>query len=363
MFTSITTGVMLPGWPLASFSQKKNKTTLNSEQNLNSLEESSRSTSITNCFHKAVLWTRRYSDLWLQGGLLALDVAFLAEKLDSDTPEELVQATLATLSLIGILGIPFAVDYLRKLAKDTCFAKKNDSYALMVLSACKTTQLSATVLLTMGNFMAAVAGLVGQPTVQMELYSLMRWPGTVGIMAGTVLTLISIPIDRKTMKQLEGGIASELMEGVRQQLIGMGDAEASREQKQLASQIRFSMDKDTLAKLLQTLEEVPSEELQEKYQVIADNLKTQLYVNLGGKIFLILLGDALMVVERIATPNSLTSACINTGVAGLYTARLALEKLLECRQRDRIDISGEGEETVKASSDPNIKNEERIEIV
>ncbi|MCB1118710.1 MAG: hypothetical protein KDK65_01980 [Chlamydiia bacterium] len=256
----------------------------------------------------AYQFSRRYSDVVMQVSILALDILFLASKLDVLSPE-IGHISLFCLSFVGVLSLHYSLDEFYKLIEDTYVSFKMDNAFFTLLSAAKTVRAASGTGLLVANCIASTVGL-WNPTKEMEIFKNITGWGEATLLAGFLLLFVNLAVTKWTKNNLHN---------------------LSPSQK---AAIRCCMQKDVLWDMLdvQPLEN-------NALTIIKDHLTTQLRVNYGGSLALVIGGDALQAVEKWKTPDSRTSAFINCGVAFIYTLRMAIEKLFEIHQRDRIETS------------------------
>lgn len=270
---------------------------------------------------------------FVRGGLvcqqvatLALDTIYLAGKLTTKIPVYITKSALLGLSFTGLLSIQFQGSLIQKTFSDTKHGYKTGQKLIMVTSAIKTSYVTIGVLLTNANLAAAIAGLCGKDTLQMEIYKTMIPMGEATIGMQALLELVGLYLFRKILKQ------KKLDEEAFEKALAYLDPHKAGWNK-LASEIRFCMDKDTLNDLINNFSEQRTP-IQATYT--AENIELRQRFALKGGILLSLIGYTLMGVEKYYTPNSIESAVINESVALLYALNVAIQLWREVPQRQAI---------------------------
>jgi len=276
------------------------------------------------CLNWSLEKTRRFSRLAGQGLILALDTIFLAGKITQKVPEVVTKATLVALSGVGFVSLPYTLDLVRKTIHDALFGYRADNRLVMLLATAKVIELVSNLGLLALGAVASVEGLKGNNQTQTNIYDVMIPWGEATIGLSISMMLAYMLMNYKALKELTEERTAELISGFQD------------ENGNLASLVRFSMDKDTLEHFLNKLAEIPEEEHQELVKVLIENIEVQQRINTGGQLVLVVGGYILMGVEKYYTPNSIESAGINVGVAGAYALKVLVETLQEVWQRHRI---------------------------
>lgn len=273
---------------------------------------------VKNSAKNAFQFSRRYSIVATQVGILALDTVFLISKAEEDSPEKMGEIALILLSSMGILSLHYTADWIWKSVQDAKFALKMANKEIACLSTFKVVQNTSDGALVLGNFYAAMQGVTGHPDEQTAAYQNMILWGEISLASGLGLVLLSLYATYRTNKQLNEEV----------------------DDPKTAANIRFCMDKDTLWHLIQKLQNLKEEEQQELeniLEIVKKNIDTQLKVTMGGQLVLVVAGYVLQAIEKAYTPNSLVSAAIGFSVATAYAIRMCAEKAIEYVQRGKLD--------------------------
>jgi hypothetical protein len=264
--------------------------------------------------------SRRYSIVVTQISLFVLNIFFLIAKLNSGIPDLFSRVTLTLLSTIGILSLHYTIDLLYKSVQDFWFALECKSKKVACFSVARIANQANTIALVGLNFIASVFGLLGNKRMQSGMYHHMIVWGEVSLLAGLFLVIGNIFVVKRTLINLP---------------------QEQPWDPSLAPWIHLCMDKDTLWTLKEALKDSSYNSLSQSKQIILSNLNTQLKITHGSRLALILIGDLLQAIEKIATPNSLTAAVINTTASFAWSFQIGYEKWQEIAQRRRLQACQE----------------------
>lgn len=289
----------------------------------------------------AVAWLgqkcRRFSLMASQAMVFALDVIFLAGKASDKIPEWVTKGALTALSTVGLVALPYNVDLIRKNIQDAIFSFGADHKILLGLASAHALELTSNCGLVLTGLAAAIEGSLKNEDIQKQIYQVMTPWGIATLAIGLGITISYLAVNHFVLKKFREEF-NESADGVVAAFVDP-ERQDSEPNPYLAAQVRFCMDKDTLAHFLEQLKEMPPGNIEDKRElmrVVIANIETQQKISLGGQLGLTLLGYILMAVEKYYTPNSLVSASINLSVASLYAIKQAVETLREVYQRHRI---------------------------
>lgn len=265
-----------------------------------------------------------------QAAVLGLDTVFLLGKaLPKAIPASVTQGALFGLSCCSVIGFPYQVSLLRKTYHDFRHSISSTEKWVMLATAVKIAYVTSGLLLNSGNLVAATAGLFGEDAFQSTLYQIMIPFGEASIGVGVILMLSYLYFFRQVLKNSDA-VAEALPFLARDNL----DVEEPLNAQQLASEIRYCMDKDTLTDMIDHFDVVRAPGFAEQ---AIKNIQTQRNVALGGGVLLSMIGYGLMAVEKYYTPNSLQAAVINEAMALFHAINDSVRLGMEVCQRNRIE--------------------------
>jgi hypothetical protein len=311
----------------------------------------------------AWLFIKRYSETVLKIGILLTDINFLVGK-TTRLPTIPPKGSLIILNALGVLSWVYNVDWILKDCQDVKFGYKMGSRLAWMLASINVAQSVRDFFLTVAGTVASVEGLKGNETTQGKIYNSMRSLGFGSILMGLVVygcyflatfrtyQQTNEPLSNNEIRQIFRalrGISKEndLFEGLNVLSLDHNDLfkgiyvrepyhQWDDKMEVLAANIRLCMDKDTLARFIELIKQTSSDNTEVNsniFDLIKQNLHTQLTSNLGAKLILIVLGSVLLGVERYYTPNSVVSVGINTALSAGWAFQSLKEKYTESKQR------------------------------
>ncbi len=286
---------------------------------------------IQNSSAQAWQFSRRYSLTVQKLAQVGLNFVFLVGRAASR--ERLSQVSLTISNTLSVYSLSYFTDYLRKEWQDAQFSYKLALPKMAALSLFNFAQMANDILMTITASVAAGAGLMGNEELQNDIYDGMRsWGYTsLACMMGALAINIFVTSrlhnkfqqrdflwrEQKDICYLLKGKSSEppLFEGldVKPGIFAGLKIHAQpltpAQQKQIAAEIRFCMDKDNLWPLLEKMQE--SEKHAELFSIIKENIATQMNTNLKPKVALSLIGFIILLIEYRYTVNSTITRLIN----------------------------------------------------
>lgn len=286
-------------------------------------------------FSWANVKVRRFSQCLGQAFLYATNVAFFAGHVSNKVPKSVTKTSLLILSGIGFVPLPFTTHLLIKTGKDSLFAIKNKNLLVLFLSALRIMETVSNLALMSTSFAASILGMQGKEKQQADLYQNMIVWGETTIGVSIFLTVADMGVDFLVLRMLK---KDPPQPGIHYTVDALGGCVVEAPTGYIASMIRFSMDKDTLDKLLNTIKtELNEEKRIELFNTVRSNIQLQQNVDLGGNLFITILNYVLMAIERKYTPNSLVSASLTLGTSTVASLRIAVETIREVKQRNRME--------------------------
>lgn len=296
-------------------------------------------------------FSRRYSILTAQLTILTLDILFLIGKADEKIPKEFDELILTLLSASGLLASHYTVDLIWKAMQDVKYSYRANNLLTGSLASLTALQNTTNLGLVIAGFTAAIEGVTGKDTTQTALYQEMIPIGEASLIVGLILLFINIYLNHVTLKKCEVTLSNEeireIFDSLRSSLKGesvetIQEALSPSERESLqnfSAALRYCMDKDTFWHLLDEIKRMTpyeQEKLEKLLRTIQSNIQTQQKITYGGQLLLVITGYILQGIEKVYTPNSLTSAIINCTVIAGYTVKYGVEKMMEIWQRKNI---------------------------
>lgn len=298
-------------------------------------------------------FTKRYSDTVLKIAICVSDVSFLIGQLSGKPTARMTKNSLIALNVLGILSWIYNVDWIKKDCQDAKFGYRMNSPMATILASINVAQSVRDFFLTVIGTIASVESITGHEDVQLKIYKEMRFVGFGAIIMGIMVYagyffatyLTSQKCQKKTEEEIQQifralrGIDKEndLFKGL---YLWEPRLPWNPTMEKLAAEIRLCMDKDTLDKFLELLKQLSPEKKEVSislFQIMQDNLNTQLKTTLGAKLILMILGSIVLGVERYYTPNSVVSAGINTVLSSAWAFQSIKEKYNESEQRVKAE--------------------------
>ncbi len=296
-------------------------------------------------------FSRRYSILTAQLTILTLDILFLIGKANEGIPKEFDELILTLLSASGLLASHYTIDLIWKAMQDVKYSYRANNLLTGSLASLTVIQNTTNLGLVIAGCAAAIEGAIGKENAQAALYEGMIPIGEASLVVGLILLFINIYLNHATLKRCDVILSNEeireifdslrhFLKGESAETIQEALSPSERESLQkFSAALRYCMDKDTLWHLLDEMKRMESheqEKLEKLLRTIQSNIQTQQKVTYGGQLLLVITGYILQGIEKVYTPNSLTSAIINCTVIAGYTVKYGVEKMMEIWQRKNI---------------------------
>lgn len=294
-------------------------------------------------------WARKYSTQVQQGFIIASDLLLVVCKA-GNLPAKVTSSALTALNFVGLVNAGTVMDWSLKSAKDMRSGIRARSPVIAGISGLRCVEILSGLSLTLGSTAAAIMGYFNTDK-QTEMYESMIVWSEATLFLTAALEAAYIYLNRKALKSLseEHCVRREVLRAMDD-----GMTQCNDEGRQ-AALIRAGMDKDTLRELIEGLKrvEVEGEEIASIFQVIEDNIRTEMKYDQAAQLAFTVAGYAAMAIEKYLTPNSLGSACINLFFATVEGATMLREATREAGQRKRFSEIFETIDRVKPPIDNN----------
>ncbi len=285
---------------------------------------------------------KRYSLLAGQVCILALDILFFIGKVSDNLPKAITRGSLLALSSVGLISLPYTIDFILKTKKAAEFAFEAKNYVVMGISSLRVIELISNVGLLAASFFASLVGFLGDESLQMSIYYIAAPWGYATLVLSIFLLISYLYLDYVAINELKGDQFNVKADGI------VGGLIAKKKQWRnipanpyLAAHIRACMDKDTFSLFKKQLKKLDEDDVAKRREIVKiayENIVTQQQINLGGQVALNFLGYTLSGVQKYYTPNSIVSASINLVMASLYSIKLGVETVREIYQRLKIEV-------------------------
>lgn len=290
--------------------------------------------------HSSFVFLRRYSDTLQKSANLLFDVLFLTAKSSAKVSAQLGKISFIALNSLGVLASVYTVDQTRKYAEDAKIAWRSKHPTLFTLALSNVIQGFADLSMLGVGTAAALEGLLNQEDKQALLYQRTKYVSLALVITGFICNLVNFLVIRQTDQALQKLEDEQQIELIR---------ELTHHQMSLeANQLRFTMDKDTLQKTLQTIRQTESDDLpawQKIFEIARQNCHTQRTITFNSRIALMGVGLLLISAgKKWFSPNSLYAAIVNLSISGGWAVQSLREKWNEYQQRAQLDTQKKVEE-------------------
>lgn len=269
-------------------------------------------------FVQAYSWVKqkavRYSIVVESVKLLAINTLLLTSLAIPSIPTIASRSIIGLLAYTGVESLPYWVDLFLKLKSDCEFAYKNDMKWLAFITGVKALVTLSNIGLTIGGFVAAIAGITGSLDLQKKMYKYMFPWATITLAASFVLLFAYVYLTREALKELKG--CDEL---------------------KFTPLLRAALDKDTAREAEEMINAMTAEERVKLKKTLEENLETQLKFAQGADLVLQIIGYGIMAVQKFYTPTSLVTAITNEIYSAGWTFKLFIATTLEVLQRKKMN--------------------------
>lgn len=281
-------------------------------------------------------FSRKYSKQVQAGGIVLLDILFLAGKATTKIPEKVTLSALTALSFMGLVDTHTEADLAWKTLKDVQSCYRSRSWFAGGVSGLKLIEILSNFGLVFGGCTATVSGF-RHTEKEDEIYGQMVLWGEITLLISILLEACYIYLNKSALNTIK----KTSMEHFPEILLSLDSAKTEANLfGPLASLIRCGMDKDTLRELIAALYliRLDDDTVKEIVEVIQENIQTELKYDQIAQLLFTIAGYVALGVEKYYTPNSLQSACISLSFATGEAGILFREAFKEAGQRKRISV-------------------------
>lgn len=281
---------------------------------------------------------KRHSDLVTSVAIFSLNSCVMAAKASRQVPNLVGHSANVALSYVGVISTPAQVHYLGKTWSDVTRAVRDRDMLAIGPVAVKVANEAVNVLLTVGNFVAAVAKLVNRPAFAIAFYATCRPVAVAGTVATIFVDLFGWVSNSRLITRLDGlqsGSDAKVQQLFRD--IVSGETTEDPDLKHLTTLVQRTLDRDTwnalAARATRSMEEgdLTGEEARALLATVQKYCARQDEFYKAG-VGLRALGYAAMAVCR-ANPDTLVQSITLWGMGLLYTSKLAYEKVAQAGTR------------------------------
>jgi hypothetical protein len=146
---------------------------------------------------------KRYTDVISSLGILALTTCQLAAKIFAQTPKILPSLANFIYNYCGVIWLNVMVDDFVKYCRDLSRDVQARDFSAILETAAKVVVSSMNIILTCGNFLAAIVTTAGFPHLSMAYYLAMRPFGLMSLAINVTTDLYDYRANQKMIRQLD----------------------------------------------------------------------------------------------------------------------------------------------------------------